>query len=222
MSGEPSGEPKLYSRRDFLRFLGIGAASIAVTRLLTACDKLSSEEMKLTFKEIKTGDSLSLNISGESPRSIGFQYANSGIDRVQVRQKDGSDITMPFKNGGETVRMLGEISDPTLYKVTGKNPALGEEITVGVYPKVTGKLLSMEGRRDLNFGENTYALPVIVANVSYLEDQAPAEINKSDSYNREDWRNVKEFGNGLAVGELNNDVFTVTGFVSDARAVSLK
>jgi hypothetical protein len=222
MSGEPSGESKLYSRRDFLRILGIGGASLAVTSLLTACDKLSSEEMKLTFKEIEAGDSLPLNISGESPRRVVFQYANSDIDKIQVRQEDGLDKTRPFENGGKTVRMLGEISDPTLYKVTGKNPALGEEITVGVYPKVTGYLLSMEGRRDLSFGENTYALPVIVANVSYLDDQAPAETNKSGSYNREDWRDVQRFGNGLAVGTLNKGTFTVEGYVSDARAVTLK
>lgn len=222
MSEGTNTDKKLYSRRDFLKILGIGASSLAVTRLLTACDKLSTEEMKLTFKEIKTGDFLALNVSGESPRNIYFQYANSNIDKVQVRQKDGKDITTPFKNGGETVRMLGEISDPTLYKVTGKNPALGEDVTIGVYPKVTGKLISMEGRENLNFGENTYALPVIVADVSYLGDQAPAEINKSDSYARDDWRNVKEFGNGLAVGSLNNNTFVVEGFVSDARAVTLK
>lgn len=214
---------KKYNRRDFLKMFGIGASALAATQLLSACEKFTPEEMKLAFKEIGTGDSLPLNVSGESPRNISFQYANSNIDKIQVRQKDGVDMTLPFKNGDETVRILGEVSDPTIYKITGKNPALDKEITVGVYPKVTGKLLSLEGRRDLDINENSYAIPVVVANVSYFEDKAPSEKNKSGSFNREDWRNVKEFGNGLAVGTFDQtDNFMVTGFISDARAVSLK
>lgn len=222
MSEGTNMDKKLYSRRDFLKFLGVGAAAVAIPGLLTACDKLSSEELKLTFKEVGNGDSVPLNVSGESARNIKFQYMNSDIDKLQIRQKDGTDTTLPFKNGSQSVRMLGEISDPTLYRITGKNPGLNPEITIGVYPKVTGKINSSEGRSDLEFNDRMYAVPVIVANTSYFEDKAPAETNKSGSFSRDDWRNVNEFGNGLAVGSFNKDIFTVYGFVSDARAVSLK
>jgi hypothetical protein len=213
---------KKYGRRDFLKMFGIGASAIAATQLLSACEKFTPEEMKLTFKEIGTGDAVPLNVSGESPRNIRFQYANSDIDKIQIRQKEGTDMTLPFKNGGETVRMLGEISDPTLYKITGKNPGLSSEITVKVYSEVTGGKKPNSSRGELDINDRSYALPVIVQNMSYFEDIAPSETNKSDSYNREDWRDIEKFGNGLAVGSLNKDIFTVYGFVSDARAVALK
>jgi hypothetical protein len=181
--------------------------------------------MKLTFREIEKGDSLPLNVSGESPRNIRFQYANPDISKIQVRQKEGVDSAVRFSNTTETVRILGEISDPTLYKVTGRNPGLDTERGIGLYPKVTGDSLPDSGRNDLNITERTFALPVIVKNMSYFgeDDKAPAEINKSNSYSRTDWRNVPEFGNGLAIGTLeSNGIFTVMGFVEDARAVALK
>jgi hypothetical protein len=215
---------KKISRRDFLKMLGIGAVAASVPSILTGCEKLSKEDMALTFKEVANGSTLPLYVSGqEGAKNITINYVRPDVDRLQIRQKDGKDTTLPFNSGAETVRILGEISDPTLHKIVGKNPSLGDEITVGVYPKVTGNLISINGREDLMESDNLYALPVIVADVSYFEDKAPSEKNKSESYNKEDWRNVDEFGNGLAVGSLDSDNrFMIHGFVSDARAVELK
>lgn len=212
------------SRRDFLKMLGLGASAVAISQVLSACDKLTPEELKITYKEIKNGDSLPLYISGqENPETINVQYAFPDVDSLQIRQKDGKSIALPFKDGDEKVRFLGEITDPTLYRVTGKNPVLDDEITVGIYPKVTGNLFSIEGRRNLNFSDRLYAIPVIVANQSYLEDEAPSEMNKGEKYKINAWREVENFGNGLMVGTLGEDKrFRISGYVCDARAVVLE
>jgi len=215
---------KKISRRDFLKMLGMSVSAVAVSQVLSACERFTPEEMKITYKEIKNGDSLPLYIRGqEKPANINIQYAFPDVDPLQIRQKDGKGVALPFKNGEERVRFLGEIGDPTLYKVTGKNPELSDEITVGVYPKVTGNLISLDGRHNLEFHDNLYAMPVIVANQSYFEDQAPSEINKGEGYKRSDWKDVGHFGNGLIVGTLGeDDRFRVSGYVCDARALALK
>jgi hypothetical protein len=221
---EGTGLDNKISRRDFLKKLGLGASTILLSNVLVACDKLTPEEMKITYKEVKNGETLPMYISGrEKPENVYMQNFFPDLDPLQIRQKDGKDVALPFKNGAETVRMLGEVTNPTLFKVTGKNPDLGEEITVGVYPEVTGNLVSTEGRHDLNFSDNLYAIPVIVANQSYLEDEAPAETNKGEKYKINAWREVENFGNGLVVGTLGQDNrFMISGYVCDARALDLK
>lgn len=226
MSEGTNTDQKLYSRRDFLKMLGIGATSLVVTRLLTACEKLTTEELKLSFKEINTGDSLPLNVNGEQPRNISFQYANKDIDKVQVRQKDGVDITVPFNGEAETVRMLGEISDPTVYKIIGKNSELPSEINVGVYPTVLGNKRIIEGRQDLSSLGDLFAIKVIVsgdATRNYEMGDPPVERNKGGAYVNADWGEIDDFGQGLAVGKLDSENrFTMMGYVCDARAVNLE
>lgn len=221
---EGTGLDNKISRRDFLKKLGLGASTILLSNVLVACDKLTPEEMKITYKEVKNGDSLPLYISGrDKPENVYIQNFFPDLDPLQIRQKEARDIALPFKDGAETARMLGEVTNPTLFKVKGKNSSLGDEITVGVYPSVTGNLVSTEGRHDLNFSDNLYAIPVIVANQSYFEDDAPAEVNKGEKFKINAWREVENFGSGLMVGMLGEDNrFMASGYVCDARAVVLE
>ena len=226
MSEGKDSDNKQYSRREFLKLLGIGATSIAVTRLLTGCEKFTPKEMNLAFREVQNGDQIPFKVSGrESPVNVGIQYANSSVDRLQIRQDDNVDKAAPFVAGNETVRLLGEISDPKLYKVTGYNSELSIN-RVGVYPTVLGNKREIEGRQELSELGELYAIKTIVsgdATRGYGIENPPLEINKSDSFSNSDWRNVPDFGQGLAVGRFDSqNTFTMYGFVCDARAVNLE
>lgn len=221
-------EPQKITRRQFLKFLGIGAAATAASAV-TACapgQEKSAEldKKELSFKEIENGNKIPLYVGGIAAEVM-IAYVKD-VDPLQIRQRGEGNVTKSFENDAETVRKLGEITDANLYKIKGKNPDLGEEITVGIYPTTNGNKISISGREDLKSSE-LYALKVVVngsATENYEIDNPPLETNKN--YNKNNSLSVPEFGQGLAVGHLvdgeMNKVFYVEGFVCDARAVVLE
>ncbi len=224
MSEGTNNEPQKMSRRDFLKKIGlIGAGSVA-TVALAGCKEGSNE--RSSFREVGDNEKIPLNISGEdSAVDVNIQY-NSEPDGLQfspleVRQEGGDgDVVKPFRKGEETTRMLGEIIDPTIYKVLAKSEKLGNEITVGVYPTVNGNINSGTGRMDISELGDVYGIKVIVngaATRNYGIDDPPLETNENAKYDK-----VKEFGKGLAIGKFENDTFRVMGYVCDSRAVELQ
>lgn len=221
-------EPQKITRRQFLKFLGIGAAATAASAV-TACapgQEKSAEldKKELSFKEVENGNKIPLYVGGIAAEVM-IAYVKD-VDPLQIRQRGEGNVTKSFENDAETVRKLGEITDANLYKIKGKNPDLGEEITVGIYPTTNGNKISISGREDLKSSE-LYALKVVVngsATENYEIDNPPLETNKN--YNKNNSLSVPEFGQGLAVGHLvdgeMNKVFYVEGFVCDARAVVLE
>lgn len=226
-------EPQKISRRQFLRFLGVGAAAAGTAVVASACNtgpdnSTELDKKELSFKEIENGDKIPLNINGTVSEVVlvytGYTGENGGS--LYVRQRGENPVAKSFEEGAETVRRLGEITDANLYDIKGKSPDLGDEITVGVYPTTNGNLIDGTWREDLK-DTKLSALKVIVngaATRNYEIDNPPLEANKN--YNKNNSLSMAEFGQGLAVGRLvdgeMNKVFYVEGFVCDARAVVLK
>lgn len=229
MSEGVNNEPPNPSRRRFLRLLGIGAGAATVSAI-TACapgqEKSAEIDKKdLSFKEVDNGTKIPLVIEGVATEVL-IAYIKDNIDPLQIRQRGEGNVTKLFEDGTETIRKFGEITDPNLYEIKGKNPNLGEEITVGVYPTTNGNKISISGREDLG-NSKLYALKVVVngsATENYGIDNPPLETNKN--YHKNNSLSVPEFGQGLAVGHLvdgeMNKVFYVEGFICDDRAVVLE
>ncbi len=218
MSEGVNNEPTKMTRRGFLRLLGIGATATA----LSACAPESSKKPELSFKEVGNYDKVPLNISGEA-KEIVIVYPTEFTDKLQIRKRGEDQVVKPFEEGAEVVRILGEITDPTLYKVEGKSEILNEEIRVGVYPTTNGNLINDSGREDLGTSNRLYAIKVIVngrAAQNYGIDNPPLEENKN--YSKNNSLSVSKFGQGLAVGILENNMFHIQGYVCDSRAVDLK
>jgi hypothetical protein len=215
---------KEITRREFLKIVGVGVGVGTVWALrepLKKIGQLFEQEENPTFIDVAKNTKVSLDVSGEGSKNITLNYLNSDIDSLRIRQTKGVGEAVPFQKDAKTVRTLGEITEGRLRKVVGKNSFLDKDITVGVYPTFMGFLNKTEGRQDLPDTEDIYALPIIVANMSYLGDKAPSEENKNISTVK-DWRNIREFGQGLAVGKLDSDnQFLILGYVCDARAVEL-
>lgn len=197
------------TRRDFLK----SAALVVTAAVLPGCAESSS------FKEIKDGDKLTLNVGEKGNEEISIRYANSGIDHISMRQKAGKEDKLPFKDGENTERLLGEALELNCYRAI-KNPGLGKEITIGIYPKLTGFLRSMEGREDLNLDRsNLFVLPVIVAHQNYTGVEAPSETNKKGGNQR-----LTKFGKGGAVGVYDDTKkeLKIIGYLGDISALALK
>jgi len=224
-----SNEPQKITRRQFLKFLGIGAAATAASTI-TACspDKDNFAEIdkkELSFKEVDSGTKIPLIIGGVATEVM-IAYVKD-VDSLQIRQRGKGNVTKSFEGGAETVRKFGEITDANLYEIKGKSPNLGEEITVGVYPTTNGNKNNISGSREDLGDLKLYALKVIVnggATENYEIDNPPLETNKN--YHKNNSLSVPEFGQGLAVGHVVdgeiNKVFYVEGYVCDARAVELQ
>lgn len=228
-----SGEPQKISRRQFLRFLGVGAAAVGSAAVASACSKgpensAELDKKELSFKKIENGNKIPLNINGAVSEVVIVYTGHAGEEdagSLWIRQRGETSVAKSFEEGAETVRRLGEVTDSNLYEMKGKSLDLGEEITVGVYPTTNGNLIDGDWREDLK-GTGLSALKVVVngaATRNYEIDNPPLETNKD--YHKNNWLSMPEFGQGLAIGRLTdgemNKVFYVEGFICDERAVEL-
>jgi hypothetical protein len=206
---DQSGE-KTINRRDFIKMLGITSVGLA----LTACTRSKERISELSFLDIEKGAILPLEVSGRGKLNVYVDYFN-GVDKLVARMHDGKGVTEAFSGGSESIRRMGEITEPELKKITGINTAS----TLFVYPMTTGNKLDNFGRQEFSLRDNVFALPVITTEIDLVGSAPPAENNKNNSL-------PSTFGQGLAVGKLNSvggkDVFQVEGYICDARAVSLE
>lgn len=213
---------KPISRRDFLKGAGVVMGGV-LSLSATGCGETSANKENVSFRKIETGDSLLLPISGKENGRVFFQYANKDINELSVRSKQGFDsLPLPFIKDAGTVRLLGEICENKLYKVTGYNSSLGVG-QVGVYPTFLGEKSGSSGREELSDLGEVYAINVIVsgeATKGYLLENPPLEINVNPNTEEK----VPTFGNGLMVGKLNQNerdyIFVPLGYICDARAVN--
>lgn len=223
MSEGVSNEPQKYTRRQFLKFLGIGAAAVGTAAATSGCSP-ETDKKELSFKEVDNGTKIPLIVDGVATEVM-IAYINKDVDPLQIRQRDEGSVTKSFKDKAETIRMLGEITDANLFEIKGKNPNLSEEITIGVYPTANGNKKTDRGREDLR-DSKLYALKVVVngsATENYGIENAPLETNKN--YNKNNSLSVPTFGEGLVIGRLvdgeTNKVFYAEGYICDSRAVVL-
>lgn len=215
------GSNQEITRRDFLKKMGVLATAIGASSAISACEKVTSENMS-SHVELATGDKAFLSISGqEVKKEITFRYSEQFLpDKLQTYKNEEGFVAKPFQDGAETTRWLGEITELKIYHVEGINPDLAGVVKdVGIYPLATGPKVDGTGRTALSEFADLYAIPVIVsgeATKSYGIDNPPLEKNAHKDI-------VEEFGQGLAVGILDNtNQFFVQGYICDARAVSLK
>lgn len=214
------------SRRDFLKVVvslgAVAAGGATLCKLLTPEDTVRVPD----YKEINDNEKLLLSVDGSKEfYPVYIRYLTRGnplFEKLRIRRVDDQDKYLPFNNGGETVRKVGEIIDINLKKVR-KNSELSDEIRVGVYP-TSGVILDMVRRRDFPDDREMYALEIVTARYDYLQDgRSEVETNKKPP--AEDWMNIHEFGRGLAVGELRKSLdgsaytFEVWGYTHDARAL---
>ena len=208
---------KEITRRDFLKGSLVVAGGILGGKWV---ERLANLGKDTPFSEIPGGTKFPLNVDGKGDKDIYLFYANEDVSKLCVRREG----TVKFNDGAETVRTLGEITEPVLKKVIGKNSSLPEDTMVGVYPTARGSQINSVGKQGLQEEEGIYALPVITKKIDYMQDgsHVPSEKNMN-APTVPDVRNLKEFGQGLAIGRLDSDSgnFIVLGYVCDARAVEL-
>jgi len=213
-------------RRTFLKISGVaaGAAVVGMVELETKVvsntfEWLTNLGKESSFSEIQNGTVISLGVGNEGKKNIHLFYANDDLSKLSNRQ---SKDVIPFSNGAETVRTLGEITEPVLKKVIGKNSSLPDNSIVSVYPTASGSQINSVGKQGLPEEEGIYALPVITKKIDYMQDESPVPSEKNmNASGILDVRNLKEFGQGLAIGRLDSENFIVLGYVCDARAVEL-
>ncbi len=215
------GSNQEITRRDFLKILGIGTTAAATAAVISACEKVTSENTP-SHVELATGDKASLSISGqEGKKEITFRYSDQFLpDKLQTYKNGEEFVAKPFQNGAETTRWLGEITELKISHIEGINPDLADVVKdVGIYPLTTGPKNNGTGRKGLSEFADLYAIPVIVSGPAteyYGIDNPPLEKN---IHYKDD---IKEFGLGLAVGVLDStNQFFMQGYICDARAVAL-
>ena len=215
------------SRRDFLKVVGAGIGAAVASPLLSACSP-EEEQVKPEYHKISEGGSLNLKIGNEGTTSnVTISYRQQGefpTWPLHVRIVNGEAKYIPFQNGEERVRIVGEILEPVLYRVC-RNTSLSDEITVGVYREATTPIsMTLSERIDLPEGDDVYGLPVVTVFADWMKDrnsEPPFEINARPPV--ESWENLDKFGKGIASGRLEHTekgyTFTVDGFIFDSRAV---
>ncbi len=221
--GRPdSGSP--VTRRVFLKAAGALAGAGALTELLAACGVKQSE-----YAEVAGGSqTLRLNVEGygTEPIPVIIQYKD-GVDPLQLRLGDGGSIKptsqgievtpLPFKDGAETKRLVGEVLGSRLVKLN-RSPELGDQ-NVNVHHKAAPEI-SVD-QETISGNVTVYGLRVITPALNGLMHRNGFEVEHN--YRKPtDHPDLADFTAGWAVGQMiktadMRDMFVVSGFVRDPR-----
>lgn len=213
------------SRRSALK----KGAKVLAGAVLVGCmpEKLVKEALKEEEpKYLDVGENFRLTLFvGNSSEAMEI-YINSGLTldrKPKLRMEGETYVAKKFEDGAETVRMLAEITDFSIYKVE-INKDMVNDSRVNTFRSPTGPSLnSTAGLFPID--HQMWGIRVIVSNLNYFDGtDAPEEKNKNT--NRTDpWMDVTGFGDGFLVGELKQingkNVLDETSFVCDARALTI-
>lgn len=221
---EDNREKVSISRRDFLKKGLQGLGALALTGVMPKDHKelFGKEEPK--FVDINEEFELTLLV-GNSAESINLHIDSFGTDRPpKLRTENETFVAKNFEDGAETVRMLSEITDFSLYRVE-INDSLVDDGKVKTYRSPVGFLLGDSGGYFPN-DQKMYGIKVIVAPCNYfLGTQMPEEKNKKTNIT-DPWMDVNSFGEGFLVGELKQtngkNILGETRYVCDARALKIR
>lgn len=220
------------SRNSFLKLGAAGLAGLAFWKSAEYFGDLV-EEVKNhpTYDEIVNNQSIPLLLNGtnefkDTEISYDVKVPNL-LGNLQVRKQDGQ-IVMPIKlqPGERTVRMVGEILDPTLYELK-KNKLLPEDVTVSYYPNGEPPFGKLNISSELPNESSVFGIKVITWSNDYMADNGqPHEINRKNVTEKGEvinTDNLSYFGEGWAIGNYNRDEnkFRVIGYVTDARALEV-
>lgn len=208
------------SRRDFLKISLKGAGAFALAGIMPKGNKELFGKDDPEFDDIGPDFPLTL-LSGKSAESIELHIDSFTTDRKpKLRKENGTYVAKSFKDGAETVRMLSEITDFSLYEVK-INDSLVNDGKVKTYRSPVGFLLGDSGEYLPN-NQRWYAMKVIVAPCNYfLDTKLPEEKNQKPTI----LDRVYSFGEGFLVGGLRQingkNVLDQTRYVCDARALKI-
>lgn len=219
---------KLPSRRDVLKATAATGAGLSLlgslAELLTACGTTESE-----YAEVAGGNqTLRLNIEGYGTEPIPvIIQCKDGVDPLQLRLGDGGsirptsqgiDVTpLPFKDGAETKRLVGEVLGSRLVKLK-RSPELGDQ-NVNVHHKAAPEI-SVD-QETISGNDTVYGLSVITPALNGLTHRNGLEVEHNHRKPK-DYPDLRDFTAGWAVGQLiqtadGKHMFVVSGFVRDSR-----
>jgi len=208
------------TRRDFLIKSLKGAGAFALAGIMSKGNKELFGKDDPEFDDIGPDFPLTL-LSGKSAESIELHIDSFTTDRKpKLRKENGTYVAKGFEDGTETVRMLSEITDFSLYKVK-INDSLVDDGKVKNYRSPIGFLNGDSGGYFPN-DRTMFGIKVIVAPCNYfLDTKLPEEKNQKPSI----LDRVYSFGEGFLVGELRQingkNVLDQTRYVCDARALKI-
>ena len=205
---------KLTDRRTFLKDALIGLAGAGLTKVLPGIDSKENNIFdNVGFEEIHDGEYLDkLQINNEPGVPTVVMYYFLAHDHIGIRKEGEEDVCIAFQDGQKIKRHMGEITNPTIFKVE----RVYDE-RVGVYPTLEGDFDNGKGRDELP-NRTLSAIRVIGKTRNYYPDDGdnPEEIDPDSG---------EKYGDYFLVGDLEEKDggyhFYGLGFVCDARALKI-
>jgi len=212
MNGEGEKGPPEMNRRGFLKKAGAVLAGVVAAKVLTGCG--SEKGSWGSFREIGEGEKILLKKNGEEIE-IEIRYDPEMKDKIGaehfLQERKSGDI--PFGTETPTNRMLGEKFGKEIVEV---------EVAEG-YDRVNlhatgGKLFSIKDRTtEMKPGVIYTALRVATEAQDWTGEGTLPEYEEQRIAS--DRPGISKVSQGYAVGRLEDNVFTILGYVCDPRVI---
>ncbi len=214
MNGEIKNGPPNKKKLTKREALGLAGKTAVVAGTAAFLSKCGPEVWGGSFKEIGDGGSVLLEEGGKG-KLVEVRYDSEIVDKVGashfLQERESGDI--PFGAETPSDRKLGEIISREMVEV---------EVAEG-YPHVNlhatgGKMISI-GDRTIKMEPGSVYTAIRVATEAQNWTGEGTLPEYEEQYAPSDHPGISKTSEGYAVGRLEDNVFTVLGYVCDPRVI---
>lgn len=218
---------KATGRRNFLKWLGRGAAIIAGGKLAKEVGLSLPERERVDYRELEWGDRLMLDFPDGEWRATPIRYADQGLIKVQrLRLRDDKThlseeggivnyAALRFSPDSETVRHMAELLDNKVQKVK-----LADGFAkAGVWASAGERLNNAYRLGQIDPGEEVITIPVITGGfgqegLTEINQHSPADGRPDETPKHH------KFYSGWAVLRDWGEELEVRGYIHDGNALN--